>query len=226
MDRRDFIWLMSCAASAGLLPACTRGPLRDDIYDAPSFGNARLLHFTDCHAQLTPVHFREPNVNIGVAGARGRPPHLVGQHLLDHIGAYAGSSDAYAFTHLDFVALAEQFGKVGGFAYLKSLIDRQREEVGDGNSLLLDGGDTWQGSATALWTRGQDMVDACNMLGNLPIVTMKCCKILSASTANFWRKMYASPKMHCLMALLHTMKIVATHSSRTPFVKSAVDALL
>jgi len=165
MDRRDFIWLMSCAASAGLLSGCTRGAIRDDVYDAPSFGNARLLHFTDCHAQLTPVYFREPNVNIGIAGAGGRPPHLVGQRLLDHIGASAGSSDAYAFTYLDFVAAAEQFGKVGGFAYLKTLIDRQRAEVGDGNSLLLDGGDTWQGSATALWTRGQDMLEACNMLG-------------------------------------------------------------
>jgi len=165
MDRRDFIWLMSCAASAGLLPGCTRGLMREDVYEAPSFGNARLLHFTDCHAQLMPVYFREPNVNIGVAGARGRPPHLVGQHLLDHIGASVGSSDAYAFTYLDFVAAAEQFGKVGGFAYLKTLIDSQRAQVGDGNSLLLDGGDTWQGSATALWTRGQDMVEACNMLG-------------------------------------------------------------
>lgn len=165
MDRRDFIWLMSCAASAGLLSGCARGSLRDELYDAPSFGNARLLHFTDCHAQLTPVYFREPNVNIGVAGARGRLPHLVGQHLLDHIGAAAGSDDAYAFTYLDFVAAAEQFGKVGGFAHLKTLIDQQRADVGEGNSLLLDGGDTWQGSATALWTRGHDMVDACNMLG-------------------------------------------------------------
>ncbi len=165
MDRRDFIWLMSCAASAGLLPGCMHGSLRDDVYDAPPFGNARLLHFTDCHAQLKPVYFREPNVNIGVAGARGRPPHLVGQHLLDYIGASAGSSDAHAFTYLDFVAAAERFGRVGGFAYLKTLIDNQRAEVGDGNSLLLDGGDTWQGSATALWTRGQDMVDACNILG-------------------------------------------------------------
>ena len=165
MNRRDFLWLMSCAGSAGLLSGCMRGTTRDDIYAAASFGNARLLHFTDCHAQLLPVYFREPNANIGIAGARGRPPHLVGQHLLDYIGASAGSSDAHAFTYLDFVAAAERFGKVGGFSHLKTLIDQQRAEVGEGNSLLLDGGDTWQGSATALWTRGRDMVDACNILG-------------------------------------------------------------
>lgn len=165
MNRRDFVWMLGCASSAGLLSGCVRGELRDDPYESASFGNARLLHFTDCHAQLTPIYFREPNVNIGIGGAAGRPPHLVGQHLLDHIGAANGSRDAYALTYLDFSAAAEKFGKVGGFAHLKTLIDRQRAEVGDGNSLLLDGGDTWQGSATSLWTRGKDMVDACNLLG-------------------------------------------------------------
>ena len=165
MHRRDFVRLLGYAASAGLLSGCTRGKLRVDPYEATPFGNARLLHFTDCHAQLLPVYFREPNVNIGVGDARGRPPHLVGKHLLDYIGKAAGSRDAYAFTHLDFAAAAETFGKVGGFAHLKTLVDRKRAEVGQGNSLLLDGGDTWQGSATALWTRGRDMVDACNMLG-------------------------------------------------------------
>lgn len=165
MNRRDFVWMLGCASSAGLLSGCIRGELRDDPYESASFGNARLLHFTDCHAQLTPIYFREPNVNIGIGEAAGRPPHLVGQHLLDYIGASGGSRDAYALTYLDFAAAAERFGKVGGFAHLKTLIDRQRSEVGDGNSLLLDGGDTWQGSATSLWTRGKDMVDACNMLG-------------------------------------------------------------
>ncbi len=165
MHRRDFLWLLSCAGSAGLVPGCLRGTVRGDPYEASPFGNVRLLHFTDCHAQLLPIYFREPNVNIGIADAAGRPPHLVGRHLLDHIGAAAGSSDAHAFTYLDFAAAAEQFGKVGGFAHLKTLIDRQRDAVGDGNSLLLDGGDTWQGSATALWTRGRDMVYASNLLG-------------------------------------------------------------
>ena len=148
-----------------MFSACGRGELRPDPYEFPTFGNARLLHFTDCHAQLMPIYFREPNVNIGVAGAKGRPPHLVGQHLLEHLVSPVSDRQAHALTFLDFAAAAEQFGKVGGFAHLKTLIDRQRAEVGDGQSLLLDGGDTWQGSATALWTRGQDMVDACNLLG-------------------------------------------------------------
>jgi len=157
--------MLGCASSAGLLSGCIRGELRDDPYEAAAFGNARLLHFTDCHAQLQPIYFREPNVNIGIGGAAGRPPHLVGRQLLNYIGASMGSREAHALTYLDFATAAERFGKVGGFAHLKTLIDRQRAEVGSGNSLLLDGGDTWQGSATALWTRGQDMVDACNLLG-------------------------------------------------------------
>ena len=165
MDRREFIWLLGSASAAGMFAGCQRGGLRADPYESSAFGNARLLHFTDCHAQLMPVYFREPNVNIGIGGAKGRPPHLVGQHLLDHLASPATDRAAHAFTYLDFAAAAEQFGKVGGFAHLKTLIDRQRAEVGDGRSLLLDGGDTWQGSATALWTRGQDMVDACNLLG-------------------------------------------------------------
>lgn len=165
MNRRDFVWLLGCASSAGIFSGCVRGELRNDPYESASFGNARLLHFTDCHAQLLPIYFREPNVNIGIAGAAGRPPHLVGRHLLDFAGVSAGSRDAHALTYLDFAAAAEQFGKVGGFAHLKTLIDQQRAEVGDNNSLLLDGGDTWQGSATSLWTRGTDMVDACNLLG-------------------------------------------------------------
>jgi sulfur-oxidizing protein SoxB len=136
-----------------------------DIYKLPSFGNARILHFTDCHAQLEPVYFREPNVNIGVGGAQGRPPHLVGAQLLDYAGIDSGMAKAHAFTYLDFVSAAETYGKVGGFAYLKTLVDQKRAEVADGHSLLLDGGDTWQGSATALWTRGKDMVEACNRLG-------------------------------------------------------------
>ncbi len=165
MDRREFIWLLGSASAAGLFSGCKQGELRADPYESSSFGNARLLHFTDCHAQLMPVYFREPNVNIGIASAKGRPPHLVGQQLLDHLARGATDREAHAYTYLDFTEAAQRFGKVGGFAHLKTLIDRQRAEVGDGRSLLLDGGDTWQGSATALWTRGQDMVDACNILG-------------------------------------------------------------
>ena len=123
------------------------------------------MHFTDCHAQLLPVYFREPNVNLGFADAFNRPPHLVGDALLDHAGIEPGSEFAHAISYLDFTELARRFGRVGGFAHLRTLVKRLREESGPGNSLLLDGGDTWQGSGTAYWTRGRDMVGACNLLG-------------------------------------------------------------
>jgi sulfur-oxidizing protein SoxB len=165
MDRREFLTVMGAASAAGLLPAFAQGKSKEDPYSLSPFGNARLLHFTDCHAQLEPVYFREPNVNIGIGAASGRPPHLVGAHLLDFAGIKSGTANAHAFTYLDFAAAAETYGKVGGFAHLKTLVDRKRAEVADGQSLSLDGGDTWQGSATALWTRGKDMVEACNRLG-------------------------------------------------------------
>jgi len=165
MDRRDFLWMLGSASAAGMFSGCTSGALRPDPYEIPPFGNARILHFTDCHAQLVPIYFREPNVNIGIGAAKGRPPHLVGEQLLHQLKMGSTAREAHAFTYLDFSAAATRYGRVGGFAHLKTLIDQQRMAVGDGSSLLLDGGDTWQGSATALWTRGQDMVDACNLLG-------------------------------------------------------------
>ncbi len=133
------------------------------IYDLPRFGNIHFLHFTDCHAQLLPIFFREPDVNLGVAGMSGRPPHLVGKALLRHFGIRPGTAEAHAFTHLDFERAAKTFGKVGGFAHLATLVKQLR--ASRPGALLLDGGDTWQGSATALWTKGQDMVDAAKLLG-------------------------------------------------------------
>ena len=134
------------------------------IYDFAPFGSARLLHMTDTHAQLLPIHFREPNVNMGIGEARGRMPHLVGKNLLAAIGDTTPQM-AHALTYLDFTEASEKFGRIGGFAHLSTLVKRMRGEVADGASLLLDGGDTWQGSGTALWTRGRDMVGATNMLG-------------------------------------------------------------
>jgi sulfur-oxidizing protein SoxB len=133
------------------------------FYNLPKFGNVHLLHFTDCHAQLMPIHFREPSVNLGIGGALGKAPHLVGEHLLKAFGIKPGSIEAHAFTYLNFEKAAKTYGKVGGFAHLATLVKRLRAERP--NALLLDGGDTWQGSATALWTHGQDMVDACKLLG-------------------------------------------------------------
>jgi len=134
-----------------------------DMYDVPKYGNVSLLHFTDCHAQLLPIYFREPNINIGVAGAYGKPPHIVGEHLLKAYNIKPGSIEAHAFTYLDFEEACRKYGKVGGFAHLATLVNKVR--ASRPGSLLLDSGDTWQGSATSLWTRGQDMIDAQKLLG-------------------------------------------------------------
>ena len=168
MHRREFLQVLAAAAAAGL-PIASREALAANpaaaarMYDIPRFGNVHFLHFTDCHAQLKPIYFREPSVNIGVGEARGQPPHLVGEHLLKHFGIKPGTAEAHAFTYLDFVQGARTYGAVGGFAHLATLVKRLRD--GRPGALLLDGGDTWQGSATSLWTKAQDMVDATLLLG-------------------------------------------------------------
>ena len=167
LSRREFIRLMGLAGAAGLVPATglCAGEASSALYDMPAFGNARILHFTDCHAQLNPIYFREPNVNIGVGAARGKAPHLVGRHLLERFSFAPESIEAHAFTYLNFTEAARIYGKVGGFAHLTTLVRKLQAEYAQGRSLLLDGGDTWQGSGTALWTRGGDMIEACNLLG-------------------------------------------------------------
>jgi len=165
MQRREFLQLVALGAAAGLPldRAAHAQPGGASMYDVPRFGNVSLLHFTDCHAQLLPIYFREPSVNLGIGEARGRPPHLVGEHLLKAFGIPAGSATAHAFTYLDFERAARTYGKVGGFAHLATLVKRLR--ASRPGALLLDGGDTWQGSATALWSKGQDMIDACKLMG-------------------------------------------------------------
>jgi len=133
------------------------------FYDLPKFGNVHFLHYTDCHAQLLPIYFREPNVNLGIGAQEGKTPHLVGEYFLKANGIKPGTRDAHAFTYLDYVAAAQNYGKMGGFAHMASLINQIK--ASRPGALLLDGGDTWQGSATALWTNGQDMVDAALLLG-------------------------------------------------------------
>ncbi|HUD89703.1 MAG TPA: thiosulfohydrolase SoxB [Xanthobacteraceae bacterium] len=164
MDRRNFLRWLGVAAGAGVMPrvACAAD---DDLYDIGRFGNVRLLHLTDSHAQLQPVYFREPSVNIGVGAMRGQPPHLVGRAFLDHFDIAPGGRIAHGFTYLDYQEAAQRYGRMGGFANLKTLIDRLRAEAGPGNSLLLDGGDLWQGTGQAAARQGGDMVDAANLLG-------------------------------------------------------------
>ncbi|MEK9625612.1 MAG: thiosulfohydrolase SoxB, partial [Gammaproteobacteria bacterium] len=163
LNRRDFMRLLAMAGAAGMTLNSRSFADASVDYDIPTFGNLSLMHFTDCHAQLMPVYFREPNFNVGIGEAFGKPPHVVGDYFLKHFGIAPGSANAHAFTFLDFEAAARKYGKVGGFAHLATLVKRLR--ASRPNSLLMDGGDTWQGSATALWTNGQDMVDACKLLG-------------------------------------------------------------
>ncbi len=163
--RRDFLKLAGAAALSGGLPRVARSADNAGVYDLERFGNARILHMTDTHAQLLPVYFREPSVNLGIGAMQGRPPHLVGRAFLDRFGIKPDSADAYAFTCLDFEKSAARFGKLGGFAHLKTLIDRLRSDAGAGRSLLLDGGDLWQGTGLANAMQGADMVEAANLLG-------------------------------------------------------------
>ena len=164
LSRREFISVLAAAAAAGF-PLGREAHAADvrALYELPRFGNVHLLHMTDCHAQLLPVYFREPSVNLGVGAASGQLPHVVGERLLQLAGFKRGSREAYAFTYLDFERAAQQYGKVGGFAHLATLVKQLK--ASRPGALLLDGGDTWQGSATALWTNAQDMVEAAKLLG-------------------------------------------------------------
>ncbi|MGB7421957.1 MAG: thiosulfohydrolase SoxB [Comamonas sp.] len=167
LTKREFLQVLGAASAAGMSLGrhvnASAATAAEGLYDIPKFGTVSLLHMTDCHAQLMPIHFREPSVNLGVGDMKGRLPHLVGEHLLKAAGIKGGTPTAHALTYLDFEQAAKRYGKVGGFAHLATLVKRLK--ASRPGALLLDGGDTWQGSATSLWTKGQDMVDACKLLG-------------------------------------------------------------
>ena len=167
LTKREFMQVLTAASAAGMglgrFANASAQTAAEGLYDIPKFGNVSFLHITDCHAQLKPIYFREPSVNLGVADMKGKLPHLVGEHLLKAAGVKAGTAEAHALTYLDFEQVAQRYGKVGGFAHLATLVKRMR--ASRPGALLLDGGDTWQGSGTSLWTNGQDMVDACKLLG-------------------------------------------------------------
>jgi sulfur-oxidizing protein SoxB len=149
MHRREFLRLLALAAAAGaaLRPGASAAQAAGELYDLPPFGNLSLLHMTDSHAQLLPVYFREP----------------VGDAIAAQYGLAPGSAAAHAFTSLDFERAARRYGKVGGYAHLATLVKRLR--AARPHALFLDGGDTWQGSATSLWTKGADMIGAQKLLG-------------------------------------------------------------
>jgi len=163
LSRREFLQMMAVASIAGFPLNGLAGSNGRNMYDLARYGNVSLLHYTDSHGQLNPVFFREPNINIGVGGMRNQPPHLVGEALLQHFGIDPGGKKSHAFTYLDFVAGAEEYGRVGGFAHLSTLVKQMK--ASRPGALLLDGGDTWGGgTGTGVWTNAQDMVDAQKIL--------------------------------------------------------------
>ncbi|MDH5340139.1 MAG: thiosulfohydrolase SoxB [Rubrivivax sp.] len=171
LSKREFLQVVTAASVAGMSLGrwadADAASAEQGLYDLPPLGagpgQVSFLHMTDCHAQLRPILFREPNVNLGLGDMAGQMPHLVGEQLLKRAGVQPGTPLAHAYTYLDFEAAARRYGKVGGFAHLATLVKRLKGSRP--GALLLDGGDTWQGSATSLWTNAQDMVDACKALG-------------------------------------------------------------
>ncbi len=167
LSKREFMQVLAAAGVAGMgLQRYAHADSKsadNALYDLPKFGNVSFLHMTDCHAQLNPIYFREPSVNLGIGAMKNQRPHLVGEHLLKSVGVRPGTASAHAFSYLEFESAAKRYGKVGGFAHLATLVKRMK--ASRPGSLLLDGGDTWQGSGTSLWTNAQDMVEACKLLG-------------------------------------------------------------
>ena len=172
MNRREFLQLLAIASAGGFLLRNGESYAAGNaahLYDLPKFGNVSLLHITDTHAQLNPIYFREPEINLGVGAMNGLPPHLVGNALLKHFGVKPGTLEAHAYTSLNYIDAAHTYGKVGGFAHLATLVKQIR--ASRPGALLLDGGDTWQGTGQAMWANGQDMIDACLELG-VDVMTM------------------------------------------------------
>ncbi len=167
LSKREFVQVLGASSVAGMglgrWADADAATAQQGLYDIPRFGNVSLLHMTDCHAQLLPIRFREPSVNLGVGAMSGQMPHLVGEHLLKAAGIRPDTPLAHACTFLDFEKASRRYGKVGGFAHLATLVKQLK--ASRPGALLLDGGDTWQGSATSLWTNAQDMVDASKLLG-------------------------------------------------------------
>jgi sulfur-oxidizing protein SoxB len=169
LSRRDFLQVSVAAATlvGGLHPlgrmAAAQAISQKDLLDFDPLGNVTLLHITDLHAQLKPIYFREPSINLGVGALSGIPPHITGDDFLERYDIKSKSPQAYALTSSDFTELAKTYGRVGGVDRLATLVKAVRAER-EGKTLFLDGGDTWQGSYTSLVTDGEDMVKVMNLL--------------------------------------------------------------
>ncbi len=177
LSRREFLQMLAVASAAGInLETAQAGTgnqtvastvkvnrASGNMYEIPKFGNVHILHYTDTHAQLDPVYFREPSINLGVGSMEGNPPHLVGEAFLKHFGLKPNTPDAHAFTCLNYVELAKKYGKVGGYANLLTLVKHMKAQRP--GALVLDGGDNWQGTGLALWTNAQCQIDAQKLFG-------------------------------------------------------------
>lgn len=166
LTRREFLWMATLAAgTVAVSPSALARSLKpENLFKFDSKGNITILHTTDIHAQLVPMYYREPDTNVGVGENWGKPPHLTGMDLLRYYGYKPNSLEAYAYTSDNFLTLAKKYGKVGGVAYLATMIKMIRAERHN-KVLYIDGGDALQGSATALWSMGEDMVRVLNLLG-------------------------------------------------------------
>ncbi|MCK6450982.1 MAG: thiosulfohydrolase SoxB [Alphaproteobacteria bacterium] len=172
LHRRHFF--QAATAAAAIAAAAGLGPLKrvaaqqrltqKDILAFPSLGTVTLLHVCDIHAQLMPLYFREPEVNLGPGEAKGKPPHLTDAAFRDYYRIGRGTAEAYALTSEDFAALAKNYGRMGGLDRIATVVKSARAERGDERVLFLDSGDTWQGSWTSLKTQGQDMIDTMALL--------------------------------------------------------------
>ena len=171
ISRRDFLQAAMAASAiygAGGFGqwsrlAAQQALTQDDLLGFDTFGNVSLVHITDVHAQLKPIWFREPEINIGVGAANGQPPHITGDDFLKLYNIAPGSPAQYALTYKDFTSLANAYGQMGGMDRVATVVKAIKADRPD--ALVLDGGDTWQGSLTALRTNGQDMVNVMNKLG-------------------------------------------------------------
>jgi sulfur-oxidizing protein SoxB len=171
-SRREF--LQAAVATGAILGTAGGGSWRalaaqqalmsqDDLLKFPTMGNVSLVHVTDLHAQLKPIYFREPSVNLGVGEVKGKPPHVTGRDFLELYKIAPGTPDAYALTSDDYVALAQVYGHMGGIDRIATVLNSIRADRAD-NTLFLDGGDTWQGSYTSFKTKAGDMVEVMNSL--------------------------------------------------------------
>jgi sulfur-oxidizing protein SoxB len=168
ITRRDVLQIGAATAALGLgsagRAAAQQRMTQDALLAFDHYGNITLLHMADLHAQLMPIYLREPAVNIGAGEAMGRPPHLTGKAFLEYYGISPRTAAAYALSSNDFIALAHDYGRLGGLDRIATVVKAVRAERGSDRVLFLDGGDSWQGSLTANRTKAQDMVDCLKLL--------------------------------------------------------------